>query len=45
MKWIVRADWRPPKRSSSQGAIASKPGDMVRPVATISGSSTKITPR
>ena len=37
MKWIVRADCRPPKRSSSQGATASKPGDMVSPVATIAG--------
>ena len=44
MKWIERADWRPPNRSSSQGQAASMPGDMVRPVSTISGSRTKITP-
>src|SRR5262249_30539067 len=26
MKWIVRADWRPPKRSGSQGSAESMPG-------------------
>lgn len=44
MKWIERADWRPPNRSSSHGAAAFIPGDIVSPVAIISGSSTKITP-
>ena len=37
MKWIERADCRPPKTSSSQGQVASMPGDMVRPVRIISG--------
>jgi len=45
MKWIERADWRPPKSSTSQGKIASRLGDMVMPVSTISGSSTSTTPR
>src|SRR5206468_2834613 len=45
IKWIERADWRPPNRLSSQGAAASKPGDMVSPVPTISGSSNRITAR
>src|SRR3546814_10842827 len=44
MKWIERADCRPPNRSSSHGAVALKPGDMVSPVATISGNRMKITP-
>src|SRR3546814_18094535 len=33
MKWIERADWRPPNRSSSHGQAAFIPGDMVSPVA------------
>ena len=37
MKWIERADWRPPNRSSSQGQAAFIPGDMVRPVRITSG--------
>ena len=45
MKWIERADWRPPNRSSSQGQAAFIPGDMVRPVRITSGSRTKITPK
>jgi hypothetical protein len=45
MKWIVRADWRPPNRSTSQGTIASIPGDIARPVRIISGNSTPMTPR
>ena len=44
MKWIERADCRPPNRSSSHGAPAFSPGDMVSPVAIISGSRMKITP-
>ena len=44
-KWIERADWRPPNRSSSHGQAAFMPGDMVRPVRITSGSSTKITPK
>ena len=40
MKWIERADCRPPNRSTSQGQAASIAGDMVSPVSTISGSST-----
>ena len=40
---MVRADWRPPNRSNSTGAAAVTAGDMVSPVSTISGSSTKIT--
>src|SRR5258706_16463980 len=41
-KWIVRADWRPPNRSGSQGAAESMPGDMESPVISISGKRTKI---
>src|SRR5205085_9839339 len=44
MKWIERADCRPPNRSSSQPQAASMPGDMVRPVRMIKGIRTKITP-
>ncbi len=43
MKWIDRADCRPPNRSSSQGQAAFSAGDMVRPVRIISGISPKIT--
>ena len=39
MKWIERADCRPPNRSSSHGQVASIDGDMVRPVSTITGRS------
>ncbi len=42
-KWIVRADWMPPKRSSRNGNAAVTAGDIVSPVATISGAATKIT--
>ena len=38
MKWIVRADWRPPNRLSSQGKAASIAGDIVRPANTRIGS-------
>src|SRR4029079_16872031 len=40
MKWIERADGRPPNRSTSQPQAASMPGDMVRPVRMTSGIST-----
>ena len=40
---MVRADWRPPNRSNSNGTAAVTAGDMVSPVSTITGSSTKIT--
>src|SRR5262249_19590163 len=45
IKWIVRADCRPPKISRSQGAAESTPGDIVRPVKSMSGSRTKTTIR
>src|SRR5437763_15907767 len=35
MKWIERADCRPPKTVNSQGQAASMAGDMVSPVSTI----------
>ena len=44
MKWIERADCRPPNRSTSHGQVASIPGDMVSPVSTITGISTRSTP-
>ena len=43
MKWIVRADCRPPNRSNRNGASEVTAGDMVSPLSTIAGSSTKIT--
>ena len=45
MKWIERADCRPPKRSMSQGQAAVMAGDMVSPVRIITGISTPMTPR
>ncbi len=39
---MVRADCRPPNSSTSQGRMASMPGDMVRPVRIMSGSSRAI---
>src|SRR5206468_2940293 len=44
MKWIERADCRPPNTTSSHGQAASIAGDIVSPVSTISGRSTKMTP-
>ncbi|OJU38409.1 MAG: hypothetical protein BGN94_19455 [Rhizobiales bacterium 68-8] len=44
-KWMVRAVWRPPNSSGSQGAAELKPGDIDRPVAIISGKSTNSTPK
>src|SRR5260370_41690522 len=31
MKWIVRADWRPPKIVRNSGDAASRRGDIARP--------------
>ena len=43
MKWIDRADARPPKISSSQGQEAFIVGDMARPVRIISGMNIRMT--
>src|SRR5262249_14849815 len=43
MKWIERAEGRPPNRSSSQGRPALRPGDKVSPVRISKGSSTNST--
>ena len=43
MKWIERADCRPPNRSSSHGQAALSPGDMVIPVRITPGMNRKIT--
>ena len=37
MKWMDRADCRPPNTSTSQGNAAFMPGDIVRPVRIRSG--------
>ncbi len=44
-KWRVRADWRPPNRSSSHGAAVTNPGDMVSPVRTAMGRISRMTAR
>ena len=44
MKWMVRADCRPPNTSSSKGKAAFMAGDMVRPVSTISGKQRRRSP-
>ena len=43
MKWMARADCRPPNIQGRMGKAASMVGDMARPVSTISGPRTKIT--
>ncbi len=45
MKWIVRADCRPPKKSTQPGNTVSIHGDIAMPIRITSGSSTKITVR
>ena len=40
MKWRVRADYRPPMISSSTPPTALNPGDIDRPVTSISGKTT-----
>ena len=44
-KWIVRADWVPPKRLGSHGHAAATAGDIDRPVSTITGRAANTTPR
>jgi hypothetical protein len=44
-KWMVLADWRPPKKSTQPGMIESSHGDIAKPISTTRGSSTKITER
>ena len=45
MKWIERADCRPPTMSTQPASTASSHGDIARPISTMSGSRMKMTTR